>query len=158
MLGGFLRRLLIALDRGDLGKLPFSDDVTAESRLLMRRNVRERVAAIAPFLTLDPDPYIVLSDDGRLMWMMDGFTTSDRYPYSRHYRLNRERVNYLRNSVKVVDRRLRRHRHFLRVRPGRSDHRRLSAVFPTLFKDASAMPADLRAHVRYPEMMLQMQA
>ena len=59
-LGGFLRRLLIALDRGDVGKLPFSDDVTAESRLLMRRNVRDRVAALAPFLEFDADPYIVL--------------------------------------------------------------------------------------------------
>ena len=54
MLGGILRRMIIALDRGDLAKLPFSDDVTAESRLLMRRNVRDRVAALAPFLTVDP--------------------------------------------------------------------------------------------------------
>ena len=74
VLGGFFRRLLIALDRGDLGKLPFSDDVTAESRLLMRRNVRDRVAALAPFLQFDADPYIVLGDDGRLSWMMDAFT------------------------------------------------------------------------------------
>ena len=59
VLGGFFRRLLIALDRGDLAKLPFSDDVTADSRLLMRRNIRERVEALAPFLTFDPDPYIV---------------------------------------------------------------------------------------------------
>ncbi len=91
VLGGFFRRALIALERGDLAKLPFSDDVTEESRLLMRRNVRDRVAALAPFLTFDPDPYIVLSDDGRLLWMMDAFTTSDSYPYSRHYRLGRER-------------------------------------------------------------------
>src|SRR5438094_7814131 len=101
-IGGLPRRLLIALDRGDLGKLPFSDDVTAESRLLMRRNVRERVAALAPFLTVDPDPYIVLDDDGRLSWLMDAFTVSDSYPYSRHYRLNRDLINYMRNSVKVV--------------------------------------------------------
>jgi uncharacterized membrane protein (UPF0182 family) len=58
-LGGFLRRVLIAFDRGDLAKLPFSDDINADSRLLMRRNVRERVAALAPFLTFDQDPYIV---------------------------------------------------------------------------------------------------
>src|SRR5437763_1316152 len=87
VIGGFFRRLLIALDRGDLAKLPFSDDVTAGSRLLMRRGIRERVQALAPFLTYDPDPYIVLGDDGRLSWIMDGFTTSNNYPYSSHYDL-----------------------------------------------------------------------
>src|SRR5438128_6868614 len=65
VLGGFLRRLLIAVDEGDVAKLPFSDDVNADSRLLMRRNVRDRIAALAPFLTFDPDPYIVVGDDGR---------------------------------------------------------------------------------------------
>src|SRR5262249_35233123 len=102
VLGGFFRRLLIALDRGDLAKLPFSDDLTAHSRLLMRRSVRTRVETLAPFLTLDPDPYIIVGDDGRLSWMMDGFTTSDAYPYARHYRFGRDRINYVRNSVKVV--------------------------------------------------------
>src|SRR5438874_1803786 len=102
VLGGLARRLLIAFDRGDLGKLPFSDDVTGDSRLLMRRNVRDRITALAPFLTYDPDPYIVLGDDGRLSWVMDGFTVSDNYPYASHYRLDRGPINYMRNSVKVV--------------------------------------------------------
>ena len=83
-MGGFLRRILLAFDRGDLAKLPFSDDVTADSRLLMRRNIRDRVAALAPFLTFDQDPYIVVGDDGRLSWIIDGFTSSDSYPYSAH--------------------------------------------------------------------------
>ena len=82
VLGGFLRRVLLAFDRGDLAKLPFSDDVNAESRLLMQRNVRERVAALAPFLTFEQDPYIVIGDDGRLSWIMDAFTTSSNYPYA----------------------------------------------------------------------------
>ena len=102
MLGGFLRRMLLAFDRGDLGKLPFSDDVNAQSRLLMRRNVRDRVSTLAPFLTYDPDPYIVVGEDGRLSWVMDAFTTSDQYPYSTHYRLGDDSINYMRNSVKVV--------------------------------------------------------
>src|SRR3954453_2514253 len=101
-IGGFLRRLLIAVSQGDLAKLPFSDDVTADSRLLMRRNIRDRVEALAPFITFDPDPYIVVGDDGRLSWVLDGFTTSERYPYAGHYRLGRDRINYLRNSVKAV--------------------------------------------------------
>ena len=102
LLGGFLRRMIIALDRDDLAKLPFSDDVSKDSRLLMRRNVRDRVSALAPFLTYDPDPYIVLGDDGRLSWVMDAFTISDSYPYSTHYRLGNDLINYMRNSVKVV--------------------------------------------------------
>src|SRR6266436_8317298 len=102
VLGGFLRRIIIALDRGDLAKLPFSDDVNQDSRLLMRRNLRDRVSALAPFLTYDPDPYIVLGDDGRLSWIMDAFTLSDSYPYSNHYHLDRDLINYMRNSVKVV--------------------------------------------------------
>jgi uncharacterized protein len=99
VLGGFLRRIIIALDRDDLAKLPFSDDVNKGSRLLMRRNVRDRVSALAPFLTYDPDPYIVLGDDGRLSWIMDAFTVSDRYPYSTHYRLGRDLINYMRNRI-----------------------------------------------------------
>src|SRR5947208_647457 len=86
-LGGFFRRLLIALDRGNIAKLPFSDDVSADSRLMMRRMVRERVESIAPFLIFDPDPYIVVGEDGRLSWIMDGFTSSSTFPYARRYRL-----------------------------------------------------------------------
>src|SRR5208337_3301883 len=102
VLGGFLRRIVIALDRGDLAKLPFSDDVNKDSRLLMRRSVLDRASTLAPFLTFDPDPYIVLGDDGRLSWIMDAFTLSDSYPYSSHYRLAGNPINYMRNSVKVV--------------------------------------------------------
>ena len=89
-LGGFLRRIILAIDRGDLAKLPFSDDVSQDSRLLMRRNVRDRVTALAPLLTFDSDPYIVLGDDGRLSWIMDAFTISDSYPYASHYHLGRQ--------------------------------------------------------------------
>ncbi len=158
VLGGFARRLLIAFDRGDLGKLPFSDDVTAESRLLMRRNVRARVAELAPFLTFDPDPYIVVGDDGRLSWIMDGFTTSDRYPYSRPYRLQNVRVNYLRNSVKAVIDAYDGSTTFYVFDQADPILTAYRAIFPTLFKDASAMPADLRRHVRYPELLLALQA
>src|ERR1700683_4874963 len=101
-LGGFLRRTLIALDRGDIAKLPFSDDVSSESRLLMRRNLQERAQELAPFLTLDPDPYVVVGEDGRIYWFMDAFTTSDSYPYARRYRLGDDPINYIRNSVKIV--------------------------------------------------------
>ena len=157
-LGGFLRRAMIAFDRGDLAKLPFSDDVNAQSRLLMRRNLRERVAALAPFLTFDQDPYIVLGEDGKLSWILDAFTQSDTYPYSTHYSVGGQDLNYMRNSVKVV----------VDAYDGTTTFYVFDAqdpilaayrgIFPSLFKDASAMPPDLRKHVRYPELLLKLQA
>jgi uncharacterized membrane protein (UPF0182 family) len=158
VVGGFFRRLLIALDRGDLTKLPFSDDVTADSRLLMRRNLRERVETLAPFLLFDEDPYIVVGADGRLSWIFDAYTTSDSYPYARHYRVGRDAINYLRNSVKVI----------VDAYDGTTTFYVFDAsdpivaayrrIYPALFKDGSAMPAAMRAHVRYPELLLKLQA
>ena len=158
VLGGFFRRLLIALDRGDLAKLPFSDDVTPESRLLMRRNIRNRVATLAPFLVFDDDPYVVIGDDGRLFWMVDGFTTSESYPYARHFRLGNDRINYLRNSVKAV----------IDAYDGTTTFYVFDAedpiiaayrgIFPSLFKDGEAMTPGMRKHVRYPELFLKLQA
>jgi uncharacterized membrane protein (UPF0182 family) len=158
VLGGFLRRIGIALDRGDLAKLPFSDDVNNDSRLLMRRNVRDRVSALAPFLTYDPDPYIVLGEDGRLSWIMDAFTVSDSYPYSSHYRLADNLINYMRNSVKVVIDAYDGTTTFYvfdREDPIIAAYRR---IFPGLFKDAAMMPPGLRKHLRYPELLLKLQA
>jgi uncharacterized membrane protein (UPF0182 family) len=158
VIGGFARRLLIALDRGDLTKLPFSDDVTGESRLLMRRNIVDRVRALAPFLTLDADPYIVIGDDGRLHWMIDAFTTSATYPYARHYRLGGVPINYLRNSVKVVVDAYNGSVDFYVFDADDPLLGAYRALFPGLFKDASAMPPSLRTHVRYPELLLEVQA
>src|SRR6266851_1042098 len=158
VLGGFLRRIIIALDRGDLAKLPFSDDVNQDSRLLMRRNLRDRVSALAPFLTYDPDPYIVLGDDGRLSWIMDAFTVSDSYPYASHYRLDRDPINYMRNSVKVVIDAYNGATTFYvfdAEDPIIAAYRR---IFPSLFKDAAMMPPGLRKHMRYPELLLNLQA
>jgi hypothetical protein len=157
-LGGFLRRILLAFDRGDLTKLPFSDDVTSTSRLLMRRNVRTRLATLAPFLTFDRDPYIVVGADGRLKWIVDAYTSSDTYPYSAHFNLGNDQVNYIRNSVKAV----------VDAYDGTTtlyvfDNQDpiIAAwrnILPGLFKDANQMPDWLHKHVRYPELLLSMQA
>jgi uncharacterized protein len=157
-LGGFLRRLAIAYDRGDLSKLPFSDDVSAESRLLMRRNIRERVQELAPFLTFDPDPYVVVSGEGRLYWLMDAYTTSDTYPYARRYELEDGELNYIRNSVKIVIDAYTGATTFYVFDAHDPVIAAYRAVFPALFKDAAQMPADLRQHVRYPELLLNVQA
>jgi len=158
LLGGFFRRLLIAAGLGDLTKLPFSDDINAQSRLLMRRNVRDRVAALAPFLTYDSDPYVVVGDDGRLSWIMDAFTTSDSYPYSSHYALGNTPVNYMRNSVKVVVDAYDGTTTFYVFDPQDPIITAYRGIFPVLFKDAASMPPDLRKHVRYPELLLKLQA
>ncbi len=157
-LGSFVRRLLIAFDRDDLTKLPFSDDINAQSRLLMRRNVLDRVKTLAPFLAYDSDPYIVVGDDGRLSWMLDAFTTSDSYPYSTHYTLANDQINYMRNSVKVVIDAYNGATTFYVFDPGDPLITAYRNIFPQLFKDASAMPTDLRRHVRYPELLLRLQA
>jgi uncharacterized protein len=160
VIGSFGRRLLLSASRGgaDLSKLPFSDDITPDSRLLMRRNIRERVRVLAPFLSFDPDPYIVVSAAGRLYWLMDGFTMSDSFPYARHYRVGDAAVSYMRNSVKVM----------VDAYDGTvtfyvfDDEDPIIAcyrgMFPSLFVDGSRMPPDIRAHVRYPELMLKVQA
>ena len=124
----------------------------------MRRNIRDRVSVLAPFLTYDPDPYMVLGDNGRLSWIMDAFTVSDSYPYSTPYRLDNNLINYMRNSVKVVIDAYDGTTTFYvfdKDDPIIEAYRR---IFPTLFKDADVMPADLRQHVRYPESLLKLQA
>jgi uncharacterized protein len=158
VIGSGVRRLLVATNSGDLSKLPFSDDITPESRLLMRRNVRDRVRALAPFLTYDLDPYIVVGDDGHLYWLMDAFTSSDAYPYARHYLLGDTQVNYLRNSVKVSVDAYDGTVTFYVFDPSDPIIGAYRGLFPSLFADASAMPAGLRAHVRYPELLLKAQA
>ena len=140
-MGGFFRRLALAIDRDDLGKLPFSDDVKPDSRLLMHRNIRERIAALAPFLTLEKDPYMVVGDDGRLTWMVDAYTTSDSYPYSSHFGLRNASVNYIRNSAKIgVDAYTGATTIYMfdTADPILAAYQK---IFPSLFRDAATMPA-----------------
>ncbi len=156
-IGSRARRMLLAWALGDLSKLPFSDDVNSESRVLIHRNIRELVNGIAPFLIYDNDPYIVVSNEGRLFWMMDAFTESSTYPYSRHHDVGANNINYIRNSVKVVIDAYNgttRFYVFDNQDPIIATYR---ATFPSLFEDASQMPADLRAHVRYPETLIRVQ-
>ena len=156
-IGNRFRRMLLAWSIGDLSKLPFSNDVTSESRVLINRNIREIVNGLAPFLTYDKDPYIVVSNDGRLFWMMDAFTESSYFPYSTHHDVAGNSLNYIRNSVKVVIDAYNGTAHFYvfdEKDPIIAAYRR---IFPNLFQDMNQMPADLRAHVRYPETLVRAQ-
>lgn len=157
-IGGRLRRLLLAWTLNDLSKLPFSDDINSQSRVLIHRNIREIVNGVAPFLIYDNDPYIVVSKDGRLFWMLDAFTEASSFPYSRHHAVGNDTVNYIRNSVKVVIDAYNGSVDFYVFDPQDPIISTYRAVFPTLFKDAAAMPEDLRSHVRYPETLIRVQA
>jgi uncharacterized membrane protein (UPF0182 family) len=156
-IGNRLRRMILAWSIGDLSKLPFSNDVTSDSHVLINRNIRDIVNGVAPFLTYDKDAYIVVSNEGRLFWMLDAFTESDYFPYSTHHDVADNSLNYIRNSVKVVIDAYNGTANFYvfdNHDPIINAYRR---VFPNLFQDASQMPADLRAHVRYPETLVRAQ-
>src|SRR6185295_9564171 len=157
-MGSFFRRLAIAWTVGDITKVPFSDDITPDSVLLMRRNIQERVSELAPFLLFDPDPYVVVGADGALYWIIDAFTTSDRYPYARSLVLGNQRFNYMRNSVKAVVDAYNGTVRFYVFDPADPVVQTYRKVFPQLFTDADEMPDFLRAHVRYPELLFRAQA
>ncbi len=156
-IGGFLRRMLLAWEFDDTTKLPFSDDVTPDSRVLVHRNIRDIVDSVAPFLVYDNDPYIVVGDDGRLFWIIDAFTEAATYPYSRHYQAGDKNVNYIRNSVKVVIDAYNGSAGFYVFDSRDPLIQTYRTTFPTLFHDASEMRADLRAHIRYPETLIKTQ-
>jgi len=161
--GGFpirspLLRIAAAVSEGDWNIL-LTSYLTGNSRMMIRRNVRERLEEIAGFLVWDPDPYLVINKEGRLMWLVDGYTTSSRHPYSRVFNLGEEgRVNYIRNAVKATvdayDGTVKLYA-FDEQDPVLRAYRRL---FPELIQPVSAMPADLRAHARYPELIFRLQA
>lgn len=151
-IGGFVRRAAFAL-RFSAPQLLFSSYITPESKVLYRRSLTERISALAPWLTLDRDPYAAIID-GKLVWIVDGYTASDRYPYSE--RING--VNYMRNSVKVTvdayDGTVTLYA-FDETDPVLATWRK---VFPGLVVDASTMPDGVRAHLRYPEDLFRVQA
>jgi uncharacterized membrane protein (UPF0182 family) len=156
-IGSGVRRLLLSWALGDLSKLPFSDDISSESRVMIHRNIREIVDGLAPFLIYDRDPYIVVGNDGGLYWMIDAFTEASNYPYSRHHKVDNNEINYIRNSVKVVIDAYNGAVHFYIFDPQDPLIAAYRATFPNLFQDASQMPSDLRAHVRYPETLVRTQ-
>ncbi len=159
-LDGFFRRLVYAWELADFNIL-ISSQVTAESRLLLHRNITERINRIAPFLTLDDDPYLVV-DDGRLLWVQDAYTVTNRYPYSTPLASSvnhiRSGVNYVRNSVKVVVDAYDGTAIFYISDPEDALIRTYQAIFPELFVDAAEMPDYLKDHRRYPEDMFNVQS
>lgn len=102
---GFLDRLILAIKERDL-KLAFSSDVTDESKILINRNIKERAKTLLPDLIYDENPYIIIDENGKMLWVLDAYTTSNNYPYSQKIIIDtdygRKEVNYIRNSIKVL--------------------------------------------------------
>jgi uncharacterized membrane protein (UPF0182 family) len=154
------RRLFYAVRFGSL-KMLLSGDITRESRILYSRNVKERVANIAPFLTYDRDPYLVVAE-GKLYWIIDAYTSTDRYPYSQPLPLNGSpstplRVNYIRNSVKAVVDAYGGTVTFYQADPDDPIIKTYAKMFPKTFRPLSDMPKSLIPHLRYPEDIFSLQ-
>jgi len=136
-------------------KILLSSDITPKSRILYYRNIIERARKIVPFLIYDQDPYIVVSKDGRLFWIIDAYTVSNRVPYSKPLNKN---INYMRNSVKVVVDAYNGSVDFYVSDPNDVIMKVYGTIFPKLFRPMSEMDDDLRKHIRYPKGFLQIQA
>jgi len=151
-------RALAAITEGDWN-IVLSEALTPESRMMIRRPVPERLHELAEFITWDTDPYLVITASGRLVWMADGYTTSAAHPYSKEISFDTGLTfNYIRNSVKATIDAYDGDVHmyvFDDQDPLIAAYQRL---FPALFVPASEMPADLRAHARFPEMLFETQA
>jgi uncharacterized protein len=149
-----LMRIALALELGSI-ELLLSNDIDSNSRVLLHRNIQQRFQRVAPFLALDSDPYLVVRKDGTLVWICDAYTVTDRYPYSEPMRQGG--LNYIRNSVKaVID------AYHGTVTLYALDERdpilaTLRRAFPQSFSPISEMPADIRAHLRYPQLIFNIQ-
>jgi hypothetical protein len=153
VLDSYIKRLTFATILRDVNIL-ISSQLIDGSRLLLYRNIRERVNHIAPFLALDEDPYIV-TVDGKLYWIQDAYTTTTRFPYSQPYQ---GAFNYVRNSVKVVIDAYDGSVVFYIFEPEDAIVQTYASIFPDLFKPADDMPEELRKHVRYPQDVFEVQA
>jgi uncharacterized membrane protein (UPF0182 family) len=150
--GSFWRKLLFAM-RFRAQQILFTDTISADSRILFHRRISERVSAVAPFLSYDSDPYLVVHE-GRLVWIQDAYTASSNYPYSTPAGGG---VSYIRNSVKVTIDAYNGTITFYLVDPEDPIAATFARIFPDLFRPFSEMPEGLRRHVRYPEQLFEVQ-
>ncbi|MCS6920152.1 MAG: UPF0182 family protein, partial [Fimbriimonadales bacterium] len=158
-IGGWLTRLMFAIRLSDQF-IMFTGDLNPESRLLFRRNIRERVQAMLPFIRWDNDAYPVIHN-GEIVWIYDGYTISRNYPYSRPF-FSRDRVvrqfNYLRNSVKATIHAYTGEVNFYIADESDPLIRAYAQAYPNVFKPLSEMPQGLRDHIRYPIDLFEVQA
>ena len=148
-----LRKLWLTIRLRSL-EIIFTGSLNPESRVMIHRSIQERVPKIAPFLKYDPNPYLVVHD-GKLFWLLDAYTTTDRFPYSSPYK---DGYNYIRNSIKVTVDAYTGDVNYYTIDPNDPLIKTYSNIFPGMFKDISEMPDGLLAHVRYPMYIFSVQA
>jgi len=151
-INSFFNRLAFSVRFGTI-RFFTSNSIDAGSRIILRNNIVARVHAAAPFLTLDQNPYMVIAN-GRLYWIVDAYTTTDRYPYSQPDGA----INYIRNSVKVVIDAYNGSMKFYVADPADPIIRTYEKIFPGMFTPFTAMPQVLLAHVRYPQDLFMVQS
>jgi uncharacterized membrane protein (UPF0182 family) len=156
-ISSFLMRLASAIHYTD-GNILLTSYLKAQSRMMLHRKILDRVDTLAGFVDWDGDPYIVLNDAGHLIWMIDGYMTSDAHPYSHGTEFGDRSLNYIRNSVKATVDAYTGHVNLYIFDSSDILIQAYQRLFPGLFQPYSAMPADLRAHARYPEQMFSVQA
>ena len=156
-INSFVRRLFFALEFLD-SQILFTTYLSPESRIMYNRRIDRRVSSIATFLDYDRDPYLVVSG-GKLYWILDAYTTSNMYPYSRrsYRRFNNKGLNYIRNSVKVIIDAYNGDVYFYLVDKEDPIVKTYASMFPHLFKPFDEMPADLKNHIRYPRDLFDIQ-
>jgi uncharacterized membrane protein (UPF0182 family) len=155
-LDSFWKRLLFSWTQADINIL-LTSYLTPDSRIQLWRQVRERVSTIAPFLQLDGDPYLMLSE-GKLYWIQDAYTTSDQYPYSEPYAGAWKQLNYIRNSVKAIVDIYEGSVSFYVMDPNDPVLKVYRRAWPGVFKDLNTLSPDLKKHLRYPENLFNIQA
>ena len=159
---GFLDRLVLGMYKGDIN-LAFSGEITSDSKILINRNIIDRAKKALPYLMYDEDPYTVISDDGKLYWVLDAYTISSSYPYSQYTEIEHEGgtrdINYIRNSIKVIIDAYNGTMHFYitdRTDPIAMAYRN---IYPSLFADLDEeIPEDIAKHFVYPEFLYHVQA
>ncbi len=157
LLDNQIKRLAFALRLGEINVM-LNSEINQQTRIQFHRNIQNRISQITPYLELDSDPYIVISN-GRLIWIQDAYTTSNRFPYSEPAVFdNRARINYIRNSVKVTVDAYNGEVNYYIMDQSDPIIRTYARAFPNLFQPFSAMPEELIAHIRYPENMFDVQA
>lgn len=149
-------RLMFAIREQSL-KLLVSTNIDSNSKIIINRNIMQRVQKIMPFLQYDTDPYIVTAD-GNLYWIIDAYTTSSYYPYSEPFDPTKSNMNYIRNSVKIVIDAYNGDTSYYLVNEEDPIAATYAKIYPMLFKSFDQMPESLKSHIRYPNVMFNIQA
>ncbi|MFC1741499.1 UPF0182 family protein [Nanoarchaeota archaeon] len=152
LLESFGKKLAMAVRFADI-KILLSSDMTPQSKILFKRNIKDRISKITPFLKLDNDPYLVISE-GKLYWIQDAYTTTGNFPYSQKF----GNINYIRNAVKVVVNAYDGDVSYYVIDKDDPIMQTYASIFPAQFKQFKDMPADLKQHIRYPEDLFRIQS